>query len=220
MLIALWSLKGGAGCSVTAAILARRRARTDPDGVVLVDLDGDQPHVFGLPELDTPGITDALSYADAAPDPVGRLAVPVEPGLGLVWRGTAPWPTGGEDGGAVGRAVDHPSCVVVDVGCLGVSSPRDALADRFLEASTHSFLVTRPCYLALRRLVDNQRRCTGVIVVDEPGRALRPDDIAAAAGVPVVATVAVDPAVARAADAGMLSCRPPRGVGRVLDGVV
>lgn len=73
-----------------------------------------------------------------------------------------------------------------------------------------SLLVTRACYLALRRAVSAPIRPTGVVLVAEPGRALRATDVEAAVGAPVVATVAVDPAVARAVDAGLLTARLPR----------
>ena len=39
---------------------------------------------------------------------------------------------------------------------------------------------------------------------------------AMAAGVPVVATVSFDPAVARAVDAGLLATRPPRVISKEL----
>ena len=49
------------------------------------------------------------------------------------------------------------------------------------------------------------------MLVAEPGRALRVPDIERAIGVPVVATISHDPAVARAVDAGLLAARLPPG---------
>ena len=43
------------------------------------------------------------------------------------------------------------------------------------------------------------------ILVDEPGHALSVRDIEHALGVPVVAVVSFDPAIARAVDAGLLA---------------
>jgi hypothetical protein len=75
-----------------------------------------------------------------------------------------------------------------------------------------SLLVTRPCFLAVRRAARSPRRATGVVVVNEPGRTLSADDVGAALRLPVVATVEVDPAVARLVDAGLLTARMPRSL--------
>jgi hypothetical protein len=80
-------------------------------------------------------------------------------------------------------------------------------------------LVLRPCYLALRRATSLETRATGIVVVDEPGRALRRRDVEEVTGLPVVAEVPVDPAIARAVDAGLLSCRMPPTLGRALRAV-
>lgn len=77
--------------------------------------------------------------------------------------------------------------------------------------TTTSFLVIRPCYLAIRRgLASGGPRPAGVILVEEPERSLGRRDIEDVLGVPVVATFAVTPAVARLVDAGLLMTRPPR----------
>jgi hypothetical protein len=59
-------------------------------------------------------------------------------------------------------------------------------------------------------------RPSGVVLLAEPGRALTRADVAEVVGVPVVAEVALDPAVARAVDAGLLPVRLPRGLARAL----
>jgi hypothetical protein len=59
-------------------------------------------------------------------------------------------------------------------------------------------------------------RPTEVVLVAEPGRALTRHDVGAALGAPVTAVVEVDPGVARAVDAGLLSGRLPRGLVREL----
>jgi hypothetical protein len=59
-------------------------------------------------------------------------------------------------------------------------------------------------------------RPSGVVVVNEPGRALTTDDIRQVIPAPVLAEVALDPAVARAVDAGMLAGRLPRSLARAL----
>ncbi|MEW6474305.1 MAG: hypothetical protein AB1679_18795 [Actinomycetota bacterium] len=81
----------------------------------------------------------------------------------------------------------------------------DLDAGRDPHAARHRWLVVRgPCYVALRAALEAAWPADGVIVVSEPGRALRAADVADVLAVPVVAEVAVDPRVARAVDAGLL----------------
>jgi hypothetical protein len=56
------------------------------------------------------------------------------------------------------------------------------------------------------------------VLLAEPGRALDATDVESVIGAPVVAQVSVDPAVARAVDAGLLASRLPRGLERALRG--
>jgi hypothetical protein len=111
-----------------------------------------------------------------------------------------------ELGRVLGLAADM---VVVDAG-LGL--PHPALCGDHVQ----SLLVTRPCYLALRRAVMLDGRPTGVVLVNEPSRALGAPDIARTLGAPVVAEVAYDPQVFRAVDAGLLAARLPRGLAQPL----
>jgi hypothetical protein len=92
--------------------------------------------------------------------------------------------------------------VVVDDG------PLAALVHR----ATPSLLVLRPCYLALRRAANHPLRPAGVVLVTEAGRALTRSDVEGVLGVPVRATVPVEPVVARAVDAGLLAARLPRSL--------
>ena len=95
--------------------------------------------------------------------------------------------------------------VVVDA---GTGEPPPGL----FAAAERRFLVTRPCYHALRRATAVTVDATGAIIVHEPGRALRADDVAAALRVSIVAEVSVDPAVCRAVDAGLMLARMPRSL--------
>ena len=56
----------------------------------------------------------------------------------------------------------------------------------------HRWLITRPCYLSLRQAARDAARPTGVVLVDEPGRALRARDVERATGAPIVTRVLVD----------------------------
>lgn len=74
-----------------------------------------------------------------------------------------------------------------------------------------SLLVSRPCYLALRRALHEgaTSNASGVVVVSEPGRALDCNDIAAVLGLPVITTIPLRADIARAVDAGVLAARLP-----------
>ncbi len=78
-------------------------------------------------------------------------------------------------------------------------------------------MVVRNDYLALRHAVKHRKPPDGVILITEPGRALRADDVAAAIGVPVVYQAEIDPLIARAVDAGLLTSRLPRAAQRLGD---
>lgn len=69
-------------------------------------------------------------------------------------------------------------------------------------------LVLRQCYLALNRSMDLDCHPTGVVLLEEEGRALVADDVARALGLPVVLRRRLDPRVARAVDAGLLLSTP------------
>jgi hypothetical protein len=87
-------------------------------------------------------------------------------------------------------------------------------------ATEHRLVVTRRCYLAVRRVARLATEPTGVVLVDERGRSLTRGDIEAAVGAPIVATVSFDPAIARAVDAGLLAVRLPSAIRRELQGVL
>ncbi|MFM8955798.1 MAG: hypothetical protein ACKOH9_08440, partial [Actinomycetota bacterium] len=64
-------------------------------------------------------------------------------------------------------------------------------------------------YLALRRAAQLNINPTGIVLVNEPGRALVKRDVESVIGAPVVAEITFDPAISRAVDAGLLSSRLP-----------
>ena len=65
-----------------------------------------------------------------------------------------------------------------------------------------------PCYLALRTLLAaGEHSLHGLVLVEEPGRALTHRDVADVVGTEIVATVPVSPSIARAIDAGLLAAR-------------
>ena len=198
MISVCWAAKGGSGTTVVAAAMAI--SATAP--TLLVDLAGDVPAVLGLPEPDGPGVFDWLA-SDASASRLTALELRADRHAAVLpsghtsaiaperWDALATWLRG------------ERRDVVVDAGSTGAPPPA------IVRAADHALLVTRPCYLALRCAVRSTARPTGVVLVDEPGRALRARDIEAGLGVPVVATVLLDPAIARAVDAGLLLARLP-----------
>lgn len=211
MLIACWSSKGGVGTTVVAASLALLHARRASGGVVLADLAGDAPAALGLAEPSPPGLSDWLGAgAEVPPDALGRLERRVASGLVLLPRGQGPLRPERADVLAALLTAD-PRPVVADCGAdpSGVAATLAAGASR-------SVLVTRACFLALRRAAAAPLRPSEVVLLTEPGRSLGRRDVEDCVGAPVVAEVAIDPAVARAVDAGLLATRLPRGLAREL----
>ncbi len=206
MITLCWAAKGGSGTSVVAAAMAL----VSPEPTLLIDLGGDLPTVLGLPEPDGPGVHDWLR-SEAAPPRLSNLEVEVDGQTTLLpaghiapaeptrWAQLATW---------LGR---ERRLVIIDAGSR---PPSPALFD----TSDQALLVTRPCYLALRSAIRQTRRPTGVILIEEPGRSLRRNDIEASLGCPVVASILCDPAIARAVDAGLLVSRLPAGLRRQLRG--
>jgi len=217
MVTLCWAAKGGSGTTVVATALALSSLRPS----LLVDLDGETPAVLGVPEPDRPGVAEWLA-SDTSTDHLADLLIDIgQQSWLLPWRAAA---------NGVARHLTRPtdqsrwatlgdwlhdwsnqwSCdVTVDVGTRTPPEPLVARADR-------SLLVTRPCYLSLRRAVRSPVRPTGVILVDEPGHGLRSRDVEHALGVPVEAVMSFDPAVSRAVDAGLLASRLPRVMTRAL----
>ena len=208
MIIWYWSVKGGVGTSVVAAATAVRLA-SDHHDATLVDLTGNQPALLGLISgmaPAEPGISDWVAAGDGvAADAIGRLLEGVGPRLRLLRRGSQPLPAG--DNRRLKLALEvlaRAGPVVVDAG-LDSGEIRSALKEPY-----RPVCVLRACYLALSRAQRVAGPYDRVVLVEEPGRALRARDVAAAVGASKVERVAWDPRVARSVDAGTLvSMLPP-----------
>lgn len=220
MLISCWSAKGGSGTTVVAAALALVLGAAADREAMLVDLAGDAPAALGLSDLPDDGLTDWLGAGrDVPPDGLARLETPVTAGLTLLARGRGPLAHPDRFEVLARLLSGDPRSVVVD--CGRVVSPCDdhdspELALELARGATHSLLVTRPCYLSLRRVMSAPLRPSAIVLVAEAGRSLDATDVEQVVGSPVVAQVDVEPAVARAVDAGLLASRLPRGLARSL----
>jgi Mrp family chromosome partitioning ATPase len=211
VLVACWSVKGGVGTTVVAASIALQHALDGAPGVVLADLAGDLPAVLGLAEPESPGLAGWLAAGPGVPaDALARIEVEAAPGLALLPRGDGPLqaPRAAVLAAMLERS---PRTAVVDCG-----RAEGAVAGAVIERAQQSLLVTRPCFVALRRASLAPYRPTGVVVVNEPGRVLSKDDVEQVVHAPAT-QIEIDPAVARLVDAGLLTGRIPRSLHALRD---
>lgn len=202
-----WAAKGGSGTTVVVAALAL----ASPPPVLIIDLAGDLPAALGITEPVGPGVFDWL-LSDAPGSHLDQLCVDIRDGIRLLPAGRPSDQVPLERWDSLLTSLtDQGLQVVIDAGS---GSPPRLLT----ELVDETLLITRACYLALRRAIATSIISTGAILVAEPGRALRAADVEAALGIPIIATVTVDPVVARAVDAGLLAARLPRGLRRELTG--
>jgi cellulose biosynthesis protein BcsQ len=220
VLVCCWSSKGGSGTTVVATALAVLLAKQSLAGTLLVDLAGDVPAVLGLSDDDgRPGVTEWLEGGDLVPaDGLARVELQVSSRLAVLPRGCGHLEKSRAP--TLSSLLAHdPRAVVVDGGSIDSAvddgAPAALVAALAAEAD-HSLLVVRPCFLALRRAVRAPLRPTGVVLVEEAGRALVSADVEDALSVPVQAVVSVTAQVARAVDAGLLASRLPRTLEREL----
>lgn len=212
MVTAVWSMKGGVGVSSVACMLALGQVeRAEP--TIIVDLDGDIPTVLGMADSDEPGLADWYATPSRSPETLARIKREVMPDLHVIMRGA---------GELVGQAdpliralPGLANVTIVDCGMLSTE-----VATGVAVAADQRLIVARPCYLALRALRSTPVTPTGVILIDEQGRALGRSDVESVVGAPVVACVAVDSAVARSVDAGLMTTRLPRGLVRSMGAVI
>lgn len=195
----LWGAKGGVGTSTVAAAIAL----SDQRPTTLIDLDGDLPAVLGLPEPTGPGLTEWIN-SDAPAAALDGLTLNANPSTRLLPRGNQPLNASPERWREVITWAESHGPVIVDA---GVGQPPAPIID-----GANNLLVTRACYLALRRAIAEPRDVDGVILVTEPGRALQRHDVEAALGARVIAEVSTDPSIARMIDAGLITSRLPQSL--------
>lgn len=218
------AVKGGSGTTIVACV----RAIESHGPVLLVDLEGDVPGMLGIAEPERPGVLDWLAskapiahlddlLIEVTPNATllpalissGAYLPSAQSGIGSTpaerWDELIDWFSewGHDTGGAI----------VIDAGTTPL--PRT-----FVEQCPRRWLITRACYLSLRRATRLAVAPTGVVVVDEPGRGLTHRDIESSTRAPVIATIPWDIRVARSVDNGLLCTRRlPRAIHRSLRGV-
>ncbi len=219
MFVSCWSVKGGSGTTVVAVALATLLAERSPAGSLLVDLGGDAGVVLGVADLDRPGVTDWLAAGSSVPaDGWARLELAGPAGVSLVPRGDGACASPGRAQVLAGVLASDRRPVVVDCGVLPAakSSPHTDAASVLAAQATRSLLVTRACYLSLRRAARSPLHPSGIVLVSESGRRLRSEDVEAVLDAEVWAEIPIDDAVARVVDAGLLATRLPRVLRRSL----
>lgn len=239
MIVLVTGAKGGVGATVVAAAIG---LAPDPAGApaVMVDLTADLQAAMGGSGRPRVGVGAWLA-SDAAVGRLDDLRHPTAvPGAELLAWGETPTTDATLDAARwtlllawCRQRSESGDVVVIDAGCHGPAMRRAALAALGAapggQADLDEVLVTRQCYLALRRAraalhtddrhdphgMDGARRAVGgVVVVSEPGRAFGRHDVERSLGLPVIATMRWDPAVATAVDAGLDTVGLPRSMRR------
>lgn len=231
MLTIFRSTKGGSGTSTVVAgfvgVLGRHASRrsTRVAPVLAIDLCGDLPAVLGTA---TP-LTGLSEWLDRSSDhDFDDVRIDCGQGVQLVPTGSSSLPP--RNSSSWNRLVsilDHLSTrgtqVVIDIGTRPVPH---AFTTPSRTASTNKtascvLLVIRPCYLALRRAIEEGAKdgasADGIVLVRGEGRVLTRRDVESVLGIPVVAEVPIDPDVARRVDSGLFLSRLPTSLVSALE---
>jgi len=202
------SSKGGNGTTLVTVACALAEVAQRPRAV-LVDLCGDVPAMLGMAEPVGPGVNDWLAENSTADtDTLLHCGTTVADGLLVVHRGAEHVEGSPRWALLAATLATLPVPVFVDAGIR-------LIGDDMAQRARRTILVTKPCYLSLRRAT-MLRRPSHVVVVNEQGRALTSKDVESVLAAPVIATIPIDPAVSRAVDAGLFPARCTQLLGKHL----
>jgi len=213
MFTILSSPKGGTGTSVVAASLAIVSSSSTP--TLLVDLAGDQAAILGLPQPPI-GLSDwanGMTYREF--DEIISLC---HDNLYLAPTGTFDFETLNANAWdkllrALSLKHSEGYNIIVDLGQADIPLALRKIVDT-------CYLVTRPCYLALRRAVDLETAFSGVIVVSEPDRVLTSRDVESVLKLKCVAEIPYTSEISRRVDSGLLKSRLPMALQSVLSQLI
>ena len=213
MFTILSSPKGGTGTSVVAASLAIVSSSSSP--TLLVDLAGDQAAILGLPQPPI-GLSDwanGMTYREF--DEIVSLC---HDNLYLAPTGTCDFETLNANAWdkllrALSLKHSEGCNIIVDLGRADIPLALRKIVDT-------CYLVTRPCYLALRRAVDLETAFSGVIVVNEPDRVLTSRDVESVLKLKCVAESPYTSEISRRVDSGLLKSRLPMALQWVLSQLI
>ncbi len=208
MVLAVWTPKGGSGCTVTSCALAIAAARDYPFPALLVDTEGDVPAALGV--LDSPGLGVGDWIAAGQLQTASTLlshAIATTAGLSVLPAGTKSRFDSSDHGTALARVLaTHGGAVVVDLGASDSKWQREVM-----DAADSVVMVIRACYLGLRRArrSPNLDLTAGVVVIEETGRRIGSTEIEDVLGLPIWGSIPWRAAIASAVDAGVLAQRLP-----------
>ena len=205
MITVFTSSKGGSGTTVTASSCALQSAQLH-GSAVLIDLCGDVPAALGMSEPSSEGINEWLAENQTADgEALILLGTTIDTGLIVIHRGNK-FVEGQPRWADLAAVIQRlPMPVFIDAGSA-------YLPDEIRMVAHNVFLVTRACYLSLRRAIQLPQP-TGVIFIEEDGRALTSKDVTSVIRAPLVASIPITGHIARAVDAGLLVKRMSQTIG-------
>ena len=201
MLFAYIGAKGGVGTTTMAIMTASGASRSQKE-VVLVDLTGDIAIAVGV-STGLAGIADWARAPDLSLGAVDALCIELNDRVSLL-----PCGKGEYDQSRLATLWSllsgKPQVVVIDAG------RGSAATDLVDDPNVRRLLVVTACYSAVYRASRLATRFEEMVVIADPIRALTVADVEGGVGLPAVAALATDPAVARWSDSGLLLDRSYR----------
>lgn len=222
--------KGGSGVSTVVALSAlalisatkKRSGSNTPKNVLIVDLCGDISAVLGC---DDPGSIGLAQWSRSEPRDIttlSHISKAVNSSISILPRGLGPIEISGADlvDELRGLGVD----VLIDIGAVDKTEAGETppiIADDIaiseqqwrrdlLDCVDVDIVVTRNCFLGLRRLKDLGHIARALVVLVERGRSISTADVELVAQSEAVAEIDIDQRVFRCVDAGLLVARVPR----------
>jgi MinD superfamily P-loop ATPase len=173
-----------------------------------------QYHLFGAKGgVGTTTVAASLALMLSRTGSTVIRAVDEDPCLAMLGVGVREYPYGGDITYNLSWMTGEGFAAVNDNG-INLDAAADAAGIRLL--------VTRGCYLALRRAIHSEGRkhIDGIVLIEEPGRALGRREVADVLGKPIVATIPYRDTVCRAIDAGVLVSRLPEPLERAAKDII
>lgn len=207
------SPKGGSGTSVVAASLAIVSSSTTR--TLLLDLAGDQAAILGLPDPPV-GLSDWVN--GMTHHNFDEILIECADNLFLA-------PTGSFDfdilnvnawknlAQALTSKLDEGFNIVIDFG-------KEEMPLALRKFPVQHYIVTRPCYLSLRRAVNLEKSWSGVVVIREPERVLTTSDVESVLKLTCVAEIPYSRDISSRVDSGLLKSRLPWSLRTALEPLV
>ncbi len=208
MVLAVWTPKGGSGCTVVSCALALEAARERKTHAVIVDGCGDVPAALGVSEPAGPGVSDWLSGVGSPTAPrLMSYGMATTAGVSVLPWGAGPAPMQEGAGRQLVRELaQHDGHVVADLGRVEGTWQSEVIRDAHA-----SVMVLRPCYMAIRRARFSRLAdvTSGIVLIEEPGRKISATEVESVLGIPVWSVIPWRSAIANTVDAGVLGARLP-----------